>query len=82
MSRENHTLPGTGAGQQSLDDVQGEAGDAELDPCPSCGGENTEGGPEVCPSCEDRQAAARDHDGPPGDPAGAGRVPPHGNTSR
>lgn len=52
------------------------------DLCPSCGGLNTPGGTEVCPACEDLQAAALELEYPPGDPTGAGRVPPHGNTTR
>lgn len=64
-----------------------DAGD--VDPCPACGGPNTPGGPEVCPSCEDYHdplagpsiyALPDPERAPPGD--GVGRAPPHGNTTR
>lgn len=47
--------------------------------CDSCGRPRPPGR-SVCPACEDQQAANPDF--PPGDPAGAGRVPPHGGTER
>lgn len=50
--------------------------------CAACDGPKPPGGGDLCPGCEDLQAAAMTHDHPPGDPTGAGRVPPHGNTTR
>lgn len=66
-------------------------GDTDAETCHACGDPRPPDGTgavlegrwrPLCPACEDVTAAARDHDYPPGDPTGAGRVPPHGNTTR
>lgn len=65
-------------------------GDPNKEECELCGAPRPPGSTvyvngewkAVCPECEDRVSAARSHDVPPGDPTGAGRPPPHGNTTR
>lgn len=47
--------------------------------CASCGRPRPPGSGD-CPACQDLKAANPDL--PPGDPTGAGRVPPHGGTER
>lgn len=58
----------------------------DAEECAACGGPAPPGGGDLCPGCEDLQAAARTHDYPPGggwrNPPGRGRSPPHGNTTR
>lgn len=65
-----------------LDVTVWERGDREIRLlCEQCDDYRPPGG-SLCPACDDMRRAAVFREYPPGDPSGAGRVPPHGNTTR